>query len=117
MCHNTFIISLFPSLCVPFLRFVRYCPRNEKTIPINVVSCLNNGDDRQKRMEEQLHHIDEYIPLRSKKITAMKVFSARQLLRPSRILARTRYSCCVSARFSAYTNSNAVSECSNTQIS
>ena len=64
------ICATIPSLyhfslpcAVPCLRFVRYCPRNKKTIPINVVSCLNNGDDHQKRMEEQLHHIDEYISL------------------------------------------------------
>ena len=48
------------------------CPRvqvhrNEKTIPINIMAYLRNSDDRQKRMEEQLHHTGEYILLRGKK--------------------------------------------------
>ena len=42
-------------------------PRNEKTIPINIMTHLRSSDDRQKRMEEQLHHIGEYVLLRGKK--------------------------------------------------
>ena len=44
-----------------------HVPRSEKMIPINSVARLNNGDDRQKCMEEQLHHTGEYILLRGKK--------------------------------------------------
>ena len=42
-------------------------PRNKKTIPINIMAHLQNSDDKQKHMEEQLHHTGEYILLRGKK--------------------------------------------------
>ena len=44
-----------------------HVPRSEKMIPINSVARLNSGDDRQKCMEEQLHHTGECILLRGKK--------------------------------------------------
>ena len=42
-------------------------PRNEKTIPINIIAHLRSSDDKQKCVEEQLHYIGEYILLRGKK--------------------------------------------------
>ena len=42
-------------------------PRNEKTIPINIIAHLRSSDDKQKCVEEQLHHTGEYILLRGKK--------------------------------------------------